>query len=72
MVFGINGFQYRTPLVIPPLIELAGHRPLQAFVLGSQNGVPGDQPPQPVLQAYPILNGSRYQAVGHHADETKS
>jgi hypothetical protein len=52
----------RTPLIVPPLVELAGYRPLQAVYLGSQTAVPGDLPlsPQPVLQAYLILNVSRY------------
>ena len=52
------GFECRTPLVVLPLFEPAGHRPLQAVDLGFQNGVPGDLPlpPQPVLQAYFILN----------------
>jgi len=52
-----------TLLVIPPLVELAGHRPLQAVDLSFQSGVPGDLPPplQPVLQAYLILNAGRYR-----------
>jgi hypothetical protein len=46
-----------TPLVFPPLVELAGHRPLQAVDFGFQSGVPDDllPPPQPVLQAYLAL-----------------
>jgi hypothetical protein len=63
LVFGIEGFECRTPLVVPPLIEPASHRPLQAVDLGFQSGVPGDlpPPPQPVLQAYFILNADRYR-----------
>ena len=30
LVFGIKGFKCRTPLVVPPLIQLVGHRSLQA------------------------------------------
>jgi len=50
-------------MVDPPLIEPAGHRPLQAVDLGFQSGVPGDLqlPPQPVLQAYLILSACRYR-----------
>ena len=49
--------------VVPPLNELAGHRPLQAFDLGFQSGVAGDlpPPPPPVLQAYFVLNAGRYR-----------
>jgi len=49
------------PLVIPPLIEPSGHRPLKAVDLGFQSGVPGDLPtsPQPVFQTYFILNTGR-------------
>ena len=63
MVFGIEGFECRTPLVVSPLIEPAGHRPLQAVDLGFQSGVPADMPPppQPVLQAYFVLNTDRYR-----------
>ena len=59
----MEGFECRTPLVVPPLIEPAGHRPLQAVDLGFQSGVPGDlpPPPQPVLQAYFVLNAGRYR-----------
>jgi hypothetical protein len=62
MVFGIEGFECSTPLVIPPLVEPTCHRPLQAVDLGFQSGVLGDlpPPPQPVLQAYLVLNTSRY------------
>jgi hypothetical protein len=50
----------RTPLVVPPLIEPAGHRPLQAVDIGFQSRVPDDlpPPPQPVLQVYFILKGA--------------
>jgi len=50
-------------VVVPPLVEPASHRPLQADDLGFQSGVPGDLPlpPQPVLQAYFILNAGRYR-----------
>jgi hypothetical protein len=63
LVFGIEGFECCTPLVGPPLVETAGHRPLQAVDLSSQSGVPGDLPlsPQPVLQANLILNASGYR-----------
>jgi len=63
LVFGIEGFECRNPLVIPPLVETAGHGPLQAVDLGSESGVSGDLPPlpPPVLQAYLILNSSRYR-----------
>jgi len=59
----MEGIECRTPLIVPPHIELAGHRPLQAVDLGFQSGVPGDlpTPPQPVLQAYFFLNASRYR-----------
>ena len=61
MVFGIEGFECRAALVVPPLVEPAGHRPLQTVDLGSQVGVPADLPlpPQTVLQAYLFLNASR-------------
>jgi hypothetical protein len=53
LVFGIEGFECSTSLVVPPLIEPAGHRPQQSVDLGFQSGVPGDlqPPPQPVLPA---------------------
>ena len=52
----MEGFECRTPLVFPPLIEPAGHRTLQAIDLRSQSAFPGDMPPPPesVLQAYNI------------------
>jgi hypothetical protein len=63
LVFGIEGFEGGTAMVIPPLFELMCHRPLQAVHLGFQSGVPGDlpPPPQPVLQAYLVPNTSRYR-----------
>jgi hypothetical protein len=53
-----SGFECRTPLVVPPLVEPVDHTPLQAVDLGFQSGVPGDLPSssQPVLQAYFTLN----------------
>ena len=59
----MEGLECRIPPVVPPLIEPAGHRPLQAIDLGPQSGVPGDLPPapQPVLQAYFVLNAGRYR-----------
>jgi len=53
MVFGIEGFECSNPLVVPPLVEPAGHLPLQVVGLGFKNGVLGDLPlpPQLVLQA---------------------
>ena len=64
LVFGLEGFECRTPLVVPPL-EPTGHRPLQAVDLCSQSGDPGDllPPPHPVLQAYLIMNASRYRRL---------
>ena len=51
LVSGIKGFECRTPLVISPLVEPEGYRPLQAVDLGPKSGVPGDLPlsPQQVL-----------------------
>ena len=62
-VFGIEGLERRAPLVVPPFVELASHRPLKAVYFSSQSGVPSDLPPpsQPVLQAYLILNAGRYR-----------
>ena len=52
-------------MVVSPLVEKAGHRPLQAVDLSSQRGVPGDLPLplQLVLNAYLILNASRYRRL---------
>ena len=63
LVFGIEGFERRAPLVVPPPVEPTGHRPLQAVDLNFQSGVAGDLPlpPQPILQAYLILNASRFR-----------
>jgi len=63
LVFRNEGFERRAPLVVPPLVEPASHRPFQAVDLGSQSGIPGDLPlpPQPVFQAYFILNTGRYR-----------
>jgi len=62
VVPGIEEFECRTPLVVPPLIQSAGHLPLKAIYLGFQSGVPVlPLPPQPALQAYPILNASWYR-----------
>jgi hypothetical protein len=47
LVFGIEGFEGSTPLVVPPLVEPAGHRPLQSVDLGFQSGVPCDLPLPP-------------------------
>jgi hypothetical protein len=48
------------PLAVPPLIQLVGHRPLEAVDPHFQSGVPRDLPlpTQPSLQAYFILNTS--------------
>ena len=61
----MEGFECRTRLVVPPIIEPAGHRKLQAVDLGFQSGVPGDlpPPPQPVFQAYFFLNDGRYRTL---------
>jgi len=59
-----SGFECRNPLVLPPLIEPEGHISLQAVDLSFKSGVPGDlsPPPQPVLQAYFVLNAGRYRS----------
>ena len=59
----MEGFECRTPLVFPLLIEPAGHRPLQSVDLGFHGGVLGDlpTPPQPALQAYFDLNARQYR-----------
>jgi hypothetical protein len=51
------------PLVDPPLLQLEGYQPLQAVYLSFQSRVPCELPlpPKPVLQAYVILNTSRYR-----------
>ena len=50
-------------MVVSPLVETTGLRPLQAVDLGFQTAVAGQLPlsPQPVLQAYIFLNAGRYQ-----------
>ena len=62
LVCRIKGFECRTPLVIHPLVEPAGHQPLLAVDFRFQSRVPGDLPLplQPVLQVYLILNAIRY------------
>ena len=63
MVLRIEGFNIGAPLVVSPHVEQAGHRPPQSVDLGFQSGVPGDMPlpSQSILQAYIILNASRYR-----------
>jgi len=63
MVLSIEGFERRAPLVIPPLVLPAGHRPLQAVRLGFEGGVPSDLPlpTQAVFEAYFVLNTGRYR-----------
>jgi len=63
LVLGIEGFECSAPLIVPPLVEPAGHRPLQAVNLGLQSGVPADLPlpPPPVLQVNLVLNTGRYR-----------
>jgi hypothetical protein len=63
LVFRMERFECRSPLVVPPFVETSGQPPLQAVDLGFQSRVPGDlpTPPQPVLQAYPVLNSIRYR-----------
>jgi hypothetical protein len=63
LVFGIEGFESRTALAVPPLIEPSVHRPMQAGDLGFQSGISGDLSTllQLVLQAYLILIVSRYR-----------
>jgi hypothetical protein len=65
LFFRIEGFKCCIPLVVPPHFELAGKRRLQAVHLGFQSWVPGDlpPPPQPVLQAYFILNAGRNRST---------
>jgi len=52
LVFRVEGFECSAPMVVSPLVELAGHRPLQEIDFGFQGGVPGELllPPQPVLR----------------------
>jgi len=77
LIFKIEGFVCRSPLVVSPLAELTGHRILQAVDLGSQSGVPGDLPlpPQPVFRRISTwmraniesLGSSRGRRLGLHA-----
>jgi hypothetical protein len=59
----MEGFECGTPLVIPRIIQPLGHRSLLAVDSSFQSGVPGVIPtlPQSVVQAYLILNSSRYR-----------
>jgi hypothetical protein len=59
----MQSLQSVTPLVVPPLLQLEGNRPLQAVYLSFESGVPCELPlpPKAVLQAYLILNTSRYR-----------
>ena len=59
----MQSLQSVTPLVVPPLLQLEGHRPLQAVYLSFEGRVPCELPlpPKAVLQAYFILNTSRYR-----------
>jgi hypothetical protein len=52
-----------TPLVVPPLLQLEGHRLVQAVYLSFESRVPCELPlpPKPILQAYFILNTSWYR-----------
>ena len=77
LVFGIEGFECHNPLFVPPLIQPAGHRPLQAVNLGFQIGFPGDVPlpPQTIFLVYLFLKAvsiggrgsSRRRHLGVHA-----
>ena len=72
MVFGVQGFECSTLLVIPPIVEVTGHQPPQAVDLGFQSGVSDDLPssPQSVVTEYITLNLSLYRgSVGRHADD---
>ena len=66
LVFGMEVLECGTPLFVPPVIEPAGHKRLQAVDLGFQSGVPSDltPPPQSVLKAYFVLNADLYQIPG--------
>jgi hypothetical protein len=50
-----------TRFVVPPLVQPVGHQSLKTVDLGFQSGVPGflSLPPQPVLQAYFVLDRSQ-------------
>jgi hypothetical protein len=63
LILRMQSLQGAAPLVVPPLLQLEGHRPLQAVYLSFKSRVPCELPlpPEPVLQAYLILNTSRYR-----------
>jgi hypothetical protein len=66
----MQSLQGVNPLVVPPLLQLEGHRPLQAVYLSFKSRVPCEfpLPPKLVLSAYLILNTSRLsEAAGLHA-----
>jgi hypothetical protein len=68
LVLATQGFQRIAPLTVPQLIQLPSYRILEAVDLGFQTWDPPDLPlhPQPVLQAYFIMNtrGKRGPWVG--------
>ena len=59
----MQSLQSVTPLVVPPLLQLESHRRVQADYLSFESSVPCQLPlpPKPVIQAYLILNTSRYR-----------
>ena len=59
----MQSIQCVCPLVVPPLLQLEGHQPLQAFYLNLESRIPCELPlsPKPILQAYFILNSSRHR-----------
>ena len=59
----MQSFQSATPHVVPPLLKLVGHQHLQVFTsaLRAGNLVSCTLTPMPFLQAYIILNASRYR-----------
>ena len=62
LVLGIEGFECRTPLVVPPLTEPVGHRPLQAvpFLLPLQAGIINKpRPPNPPANQWQSRLASR-------------
>ena len=68
----MEGFECRTPLLVPSLVEQAGPRPLQTVDFSFQNGVPGDLPPptQPVFRRISswrlAVIGGRGSSRGRH------
>jgi hypothetical protein len=60
----MQSLQSVTPLVVPPLLQLKGNRPLQAVYISFGSGVPCELPvpPKPIIQEYLILNTSRYRS----------